>query len=237
MKLCLIVAEGQPTLTLGKHNLKDPRLDLAHKLVEAKKKVGVQIEIVDEESLVDAQAILVSNERRVDLVLKDLELIETRLGRNPEEAEKSGLLKLQTALESEQLVREVQGLRDEERSALTIHGFVTSKPVISASAEELADPDPLLLRAYSEAGYISFLTVGGKENRAWEIRRGNTAWEAAAAIHSDIQKGFIRAEIINWEDFEANGGETGAKRAGKQRLETKSYVMQDYDITNFRHSS
>jgi ribosome-binding ATPase YchF (GTP1/OBG family) len=187
MRLCLVVADGQPTLPLGKHNLNDPRLDRAHQLVEAKKKVGVQIELVGEEDLVDAQAILVSNERRVDMVLKDLELIETRLSRNPEPAEISGLQKLHAALEAEKLVREVD-LTEEERSALTIHSFVTAKPVINASAEELSNPDPLLLRAYSEAGYISHLTVGGKENRAWEIKQGMIAWEAAAAIHSDIQK-------------------------------------------------
>jgi hypothetical protein len=76
--------------------------------------------------------------------------------------------------------------------------------------------------------------VGGKENRAWSIRRGATAWEAAGVIHTDIQKGFIRAEIIGYEDFIAAGGETQAKRAGKQRLELKNYVMQDYDLVNFR---
>ena len=88
--------------------------------------------------------------------------------------------------------------------------------------------------AFRESGYISFLTVGGKENRAWPIRKGVTAWEAAGSIHTDLQKGFIRAEIIGFEDFIAAGGETQAKRAGKQRLETKQYVMQDYDLTNFR---
>ena len=78
------------------------------------------------------------------------------------------------------------------------------------------------------------LTVGGKENRAWPIRKGTTAWEAAGTIHSDIQKGFIRAEIISFADFLAAGGETQAKRAGKLRLELKQYVVQDYDLVNFR---
>ena len=91
-----------------------------------------------------------------------------------------------------------------------------------------------MLRAFAEGGYISFLTVGGKENRAWPIRKGTTAWEAGGAIHTDIQKGFIRAEIISFADFVAAGGESEAKRAGKQRLEQKQYVMQDYDLTNFR---
>ena len=80
----------------------------------------------------------------------------------------------------------------------------------------------------------AFLTVGGKENRAWPIRAGLTAWEAAGTIHTDIQKGFIRAEIISFADFIEAGGETQAKRAGKQRLELKTYVMQDYDLLNFR---
>ena len=83
---------------------------------------------------------------------------------------------------------------------------------------------------------ISFLTVGGKENRAWAIRVGTTAWEAAGSIHTDIQKGFIRAEIISFADCIAAGGETQAKHANKLRLETKTYVMQDYDLTNFRFS-
>ena len=61
-----------------------------------------------------------------------------------------------------------------------------------------------------------------------------TAWEAGGTIHTDIQKGFIRAEIISFADFIAAGGETQAKRASKMRLETKPYVMQDYDLTNFR---
>jgi hypothetical protein len=94
--------------------------------------------------------------------------------------------------------------------------------------------DALLARALAESGYISFLTVGGKENRAWPIRAGTTAWEAAGTIHTDLQKGFIRAEIIGFADFVAAGGETQAKRAGKVRLELKGYVMQDYDVVNFR---
>ncbi|HTT57896.1 MAG TPA: DUF933 domain-containing protein, partial [Opitutaceae bacterium] len=79
-----------------------------------------------------------------------------------------------------------------------------------------------------------YLTVGGPENRAWLIKRGMTAPEAAGVIHTDIQKGFIRAEVISFADLIADGGETQAKRANKLRLETKTYVVQDYDVINFR---
>jgi hypothetical protein len=105
---------------------------------------------------------------------------------------------------------------------------------VVAGEAELAAPDALLLRAFAESGYICFLTVGGKENRAWPIRAGTTAWEAAGSVHTDMQKGFIRAEVISFADFAAAGGETQAKRAGKVRLELKTYVVQDYDVVNFR---
>jgi hypothetical protein len=233
MRLCLFHTPADPSLHLGKHNLKDPRLDQADQLVEAKKKVYAQIDLVGPDSLADADAILVPTDQRADLILKDLELIETRLSRTPTDSEKSALLKLQAALEAEKLASETD-LTDDERQAMAVHSLVTAKPVTAASPDEFTTPDALLLRAYHQAGFIHFLTVGGKENRAWSIRQHCTAWEAAGAVHSDIQKGFIRAEIVSWTDFLAHGGETGAKRASKLRLELKSYIMQDYDIANFR---
>ena len=233
MKLCLFGTTDVAGLPLGKHNVKDPRLDQADKLVEAKKKTYVQIDLVGEDLLNDADAILVSRDHRPDLILRDLELVETRLGRNPPAVEQSALQRLRTALEGEQAAADVE-LSDEERRALAVHAFLTAKPIISVDPAEWSDPATLLVRAYRESGYISFLTVGGKENRAWPIRQGSSAWDAAGTIHSDIQKGFIRAEIISFADLVEQGGETGAKRAGKLRLETKGYVMQDYDVTNFR---
>jgi len=223
MKICLI---GVPGIKPGKHNLKDPRLDQADKLVEASKKTYAQVDVVEEDAALEADAFLVTPESRADLILKDLEFVETRLGRSPQDAEKVVLNKLQTLLESDQFLAKA-GLNAEELQAVAAHSFYTLKPIVVASSEELANPEGLLLRTFAEGGYFSFLTVGGKENRAWAIRKGATAWEAAGSIHSDIQKGFIRAEIISFEDFAQAGGETEAKRAGKQRLETKNYIMHD----------
>ena len=231
MKIALI---GPLTeLKLGRHNLKDPRLDQADQLVEADKKVHAQVEVIAEDKWLDADSLLALEESKADLLLKDLEFIETRLGREPEPAERAALLKIQALLESEKFLFN-SGLAPEELQAVAAHSFFTNKPITLASREDLQNTDALLIRAFAEAGYISFLTVGGKENRAWPIRKGLTAWEAAGTIHTDMQKGFIRAEIIGFADFLAAGGETQAKRAGKQRLETKEYVMQDYDLVNFR---
>ena len=230
MKIALF---GISEIKLGRHNLKDPRLDQAHKLVEADKKTQAQVELVGEEELLTADAILATQDNKADLILKDLEFVETRLGRDPLPAERDALQKIQACLEQERFLFN-SDLKPEDLQAVAAHNFYTSKPITVASPEELANPDPLLLRTFAEAGYISFLTVGGKENRAWPIRRGMTAWEAAGTIHTDIQKGFIRAEIISFADFIEAGGETQAKRAGKQRLELKTYIVQDYDLTNFR---
>src|SRR5215813_902033 len=230
MKIALF---GISEIKLGKHNLKDPRLDQVHQLVEADKKTHAQVDVIGEDELLDADSVLATEATKADLILKDLEFVETRLGRDPQPAERAVLEKLKGLLENEQFILRA-GLGPEELAAVSAHNFFTNKPITVAAPGEEKSPETLLLRAFGEAGYICFLTVGGKENRAWSIRRGISAWEAAGTIHSDIQKGFIRAEIISFADFADAGGETQAKRAGKQRLETKQYVMQDYDIVNFR---
>ena len=87
---------------------------------------------------------------------------------------------------------------------------------------------------YSALGLISFLTVGKDEVRAWPIAAGTTALEAAGKIHSDIRRGFIRAETMSYEDLKELGNEKAVKAAGKTRLEGKSYIVRDGDIINFR---
>jgi GTP-binding protein YchF len=87
---------------------------------------------------------------------------------------------------------------------------------------------------YQGLGLISFLTAGEDEVRAWPIRAGLPAVQAAGKIHTDIEKGFIRAEVVGFEDFKACGSEAECKKAGKYRLEGKEYVVRDGDIINFR---
>lgn len=222
-----------PQITPGKHNVKDPRLDEVHKITKSKKKTYVQIETVAEELYLEADAIMAPQEFLADLILRDMEFVETRLGRSVEEAEKAILAKLKAALEKEELIFKV-ALSDEEKKMISGYSLLTSRPVVILTKDELEHPDNALGRVLREAGFISFFTTGEKETRAWLIARGTTAWEAAGAVHSDIQKGFIRAEIITFEDFISSGGETAAKQAGKQRLEQKDYLMQDADLVNFR---
>jgi ribosome-binding ATPase YchF (GTP1/OBG family) len=230
MKVGLV---GVADVPLGKHKVKDPRLDQADKLVKADNKVYASVDVVGDEEAPTADAIVASPEGRFDLIVKDLEFVETRLQRNPPAAEKEVLERIKAHLENEGVVAEA-GLTPEELRLIESHAFVTAKPMVVAEPADSAAFDHFLVRVVSASGYISFLTVGGPENRAWLIRKGATAQEAGGAIHTDIQKGFIRVEIIGYEDLVAAGGETQAKHANKMRIETKSYVMQDYDVANFR---
>ena len=94
--------------------------------------------------------------------------------------------------------------------------------------------DRVIRAGYRLLGLQTYFTAGVKEVRAWTVRQGATAPQAAAVIHTDFEKGFIRAEVTAYEDFVAFKGESGAKEAGKWRLEGKEYLVQDGDVVHFR---
>lgn len=135
-----------------------------------------------------------------------------------------------------------------ERAGLA-HVAVSAK--LEAELSDIADPaeravfladlglaesalDRIIKSTYDLLGLITFLTAGDKEVRAWAVRSGSPAPEAAGVIHSDIQKGFIRAEVLGWEDFLRSGDFKRAKELGLYRLEGKTYVVRDGDIIEFR---
>ena len=97
--------------------------------------------------------------------------------------------------------------------------------------------DRVIRASYDLLGYISFLTVGEDECRAWSIPRGTMAQEAAGEIHSDIARGFIRAEVVHYDSLMARGTMQASKEHGEVRLEGKEYVVKDGDIINFRHAT
>ncbi|MDX1351790.1 MAG: redox-regulated ATPase YchF [Thiomicrorhabdus sp.] len=104
--------------------------------------------------------------------------------------------------------------------------------------EEMGQDEPGLNRViragYELLGLQTYFTAGVKEVRAWTVKKGATAPQAAGVIHTDFEKGFIRAEVTAYQDFIDNNGDAGAKAAGKQRLEGKEYIVQDGDVMHFR---
>ncbi|MEO3434260.1 redox-regulated ATPase YchF [Inquilinus sp. CAU 1745] len=138
-----------------------------------------------------------------------------------------------------------------EKAAAENAETVVISAAIEAELAQLADPDEkreflesldleeaglnkVIRAGYRLLGLLTFFTVGPKEARAWTVGQGATAPEAAGAIHTDFQRGFIRAETIDYDSFVALGGEQGAKDAGKMRQEGKEYVVQDGDVFHFR---
>jgi ribosome-binding ATPase YchF (GTP1/OBG family) len=101
---------------------------------------------------------------------------------------------------------------------------------------DVAEPglEVLARVGFDTLGLQTFLTAGPKESRAWTIRKGATAPEAAGVIHTDFQKGFIRAEVVSFDDLVAAGSMQNARTQGKVRLEGKDYLMADGDVVEFR---
>jgi ribosome-binding ATPase len=129
-----------------------------------------------------------------------------------------GALAISAALEAE-----VAGLEAAEAAEL-LAGFGVAEPGLSR----------VIRACYGVLDLITFLTTGEDETRAWEVRRGATAPEAAGVIHSDLERGFIRAEVVSYENLVAAGSWDAAKAAGRLRVEGKSYVVQEGDVLHVR---
>src|SRR5882724_3816144 len=119
---------------------------------------------------------------------------------------------------------------------LKLEAELAEMPADEASAfrEGASALEEVVRRLSEELGLISFFTAGEKETRAWSLRSGRTALEAAETIHTDIARGFIRVEVIRWDDLVKAGSHAEAARSGLQRLEGKTYVVQDGDVLNVR---
>ena len=124
------------------------------------------------------------------------------------------------------LEEEIVSLPEDEREL-----FKTELGITESGLEKLVGA------SYSLLGLMSFLTAGEKEVRAWTIKKGTKAPQAAGKIHTDFEKGFIKAEVVNYQDLLDCGGFNGAKEKGKVRLEGKDYIVQDGDVMLFRFSN
>ena len=153
-----ISAVGLQGMKPGRQSVRDPRLDEVDELVRAKKKTYVQVEVVGEDSALTADAILCARDAVMDLLLRDLEFVETRLARSEDESEKALLSRIRVALEREQCVSSLP-LTDRERQVAGSYSLHTLRPVVECNAGEVPDSGPLLNRALRESGYISFFTA------------------------------------------------------------------------------
>ena len=204
-----------------------------------------------------------SDELMLELLAADRDHVQRRLERVAKQA-KSGDPKLRAEvaslealaahLENLQAVSELTGVEiPPELELLTIKPMleIVNGPEgidlkLEAELAELPDEEAAAFREGESAlgavvrglvetlDLITFFTAGEKETRAWTLRKGETALDAAAAIHTDIARGFIRAEVIRWDDLVAAGSHADARRQGLERVEGKTYEVQDGDVLNVR---
>jgi ribosome-binding ATPase len=200
-----------------------------------------------------------------ELVLKDLDVVEKRLKKAEGEARtgdkkaikilevlqslKATLEKNELALpfRDEEVVRDLQLLTAKKQLYL-LNGSESDVPQVLVEKiknlgadyvvmdlAENPELSPLITKSYEVLDLISFLTTGEDESRAWTIERGAKAPQAAGTIHTDFEKSFIRAEVVNWQKLLECGGWTQAKQKGQIRLEGKEYMVQDGDVMVIRH--
>jgi ribosome-binding ATPase YchF (GTP1/OBG family) len=200
---------------------------------------------------------------KLELLVADRDHVERRLERVSKQA-KSGDVKLRKEVEQlERLLAHLdagKSMADWNEELPPELEPLTTKPMIAiengsngidlkleAELAELPEAEAAEFRGSGESALgevvrrlaetldlITFFTAGEKETRAWTLRRGETAIDAAATIHSDIARGFIRCEVIRWDDLVELGSHAEVSRAGKQRLEGKTYVVEDGDVLNIR---
>jgi ribosome-binding ATPase YchF (GTP1/OBG family) len=220
----------------GKESIVDCRLDTIKQMAHSSKKSYVEAEVlVDPERLKQSNGIIIPKDKQADLILTDLEFVEKRLSNAQDEKERNLLNRLKEQLEKEHFIWELE-LSEEENKAISEYSLLSCKPVFMVEPPDLEDKPKVLSLAYIHFGYISFFTANEKEAHAWPIKKGTTCWQAAGLIHSDIQKGFIRAEVIGFNDLINDGSINQARTNNHQRLENKDYIVQDGDLIKFRFS-
>lgn len=230
MKVSII---GISDFPLGKKIVPDERLNKLKDILRSPKIVYLSIEFLDDSKLQESDAIICLENKKTDLIIGDLDLIEKRMSQSSDDKEKQLLTRCQAELENELLLRELN-FTDEEKAILSNLGFISLKPVLLISEDQAGNHSDAIKSIYELAGYISFFTSNEKELRAWSIKKGMSALEAAGCIHSDIQRGFIKAEIVSCEDIIKHGGLNQAKSQGLLCLEDKEYIVKDADLIKFR---
>ena len=222
----------------------DKRLDKAKKNLKADKKYQVEIDFIEKlkanlEKGIPARA-LEYNEDEQEM-LKDMFLLtakpiiyianisEEQIG-NAENEEMVKQVKEYAAKEGAEVIplcvkieEELSGLEDEDK-----------KEMLEALGLKESGLDILIKKSYDLLGLMSFLTAGEPEVRAWTIKKGTKAPQAAGKIHSDIERGFIKAEVVSFEDLMKEGSMVAAREKGLVRQEGKEYIMQDGDIVLFK---
>lgn len=226
MKIFNLGLEIEP----GKYKYK---LEWADKLIEkfSPQKISLySVEFVDSEPEL-ADAIVFEQSKKLDLVVIDLEKIEKRILKTEDEVEKATLFKAQNFLEEEKLLCDGEFTSDEVETFKLLQ-LVTSKPCLGVN--EVSDTNELIKELINKAGVLLFFTAGKKEVHVWSVEKGENILEAAGKIHSDLKRGFIKADIANCKDLDSFFNMAEAKSRGFVKIVNRDYIVEEGDIIEIR---
>jgi len=215
---------------LGKKPIADERLERLKEIVHSLKITPIQIEFVDADNLRDCDGVLCEGASKLDLVLSDLEIFETKLASEPENPL---FTRCKESLEKEIILSEVP-FEEADKKILSGLNLVTLKPIAFVKKGDLPSVPEITKLVFADCGFISFFTANEKELRAWQIKKQTTIYEAAGCIHSDLQRGFIKAEVVNYEDLVKAGSLNQAKAKGLVQLVDREYIVRDGDLVQIK---
>ena len=222
----------------------DKKLDKAQKMLKADKKYQAEIDVLSKIKKVleegkSARTVVLTEEEKE--LMKEIFLLTSKPIIYIANVSENQL----NSIENDENVKKVKELAKEEQTKcialcakieeeLSVLDETDKKEMLEALGLEESGLDKLIKESYDLLGLMSFLTAGEPEVRAWTIKKGTKAPVAAGKIHSDIQRGFIKAEIVCYEDLVREGGMVAAREKGLVRSEGKEYVMQDGDVVLFK---
>jgi len=214
----------------GKYKYKPECLNKLAEKFSSQKVTPYSVEFIDNEPET-ADALIFDINKRLDLILIDLEKIENRLLRAEEKGEKTLLVRAQKVLEEEKLLCDIK-FSLQESETFKLLQLITCKP--SLAVDKADDIDELIRKIIDKAGMILFFTANKKEVHAWSIDEGENILEAAGKIHSDLKRGFIKAEVTNCRDLDSFFNMAEARSRGFVKIVDKDYIVQEGDIIEVR---
>ncbi len=214
----------------GKVKFNDKNLIALEKKDKPKKVTPFFAEFIQDE-LVHVEAIIIPADNILDLLIYDIEKIETRLSRTDNEEEKSLLQKAQQSLEEEIPLCDVGFTKDEAATILSADPY-SLKPVIQIRGDE--DGNELIANVLEKTGYMFFYTTGPAESHAWLIKKGSDIIACAAKIHSDLARGFIKGDVVGFSDYLDCHNFNECKSKGIARVVDREYIVKPDEIIEIR---
>lgn len=219
-------------ITPGKYKHTCECFDKLVKKFSPKKETPYTVEFVGED-YVKADAIVFDSNKKLDFIFIDLEKIENRLSRIEDAKEKEFLARLQASLEKETLLCDCEFNAD-EKALLKNLAPVTYKPCVGKA--QAGEMNVLIEELLRKSGTMLFFTAGEKEVHAWELKKGSTALDAAGKIHSDLARGFIKADIVSCKDLDKFYNLAEARQRGFVKTVDRDYVMEEGSIIEIKFS-